>query len=103
MTDDIKPTLSRRGLLAATAGAAIGSGAITGFPTIWAQTIKDIELKQAGQPVTAIQAIGDQSQKDLGFKVTMMEHAGAPATAARSSGAWAMSPSGTPSWTRTAT
>ena len=36
-----------------------------------AQTIKDIELKHAGQPVTAIQAIGDQAQKDLGFKVTM--------------------------------
>ncbi len=42
-----------------------------GFPTIWAQTIKDIEIKHAGPPVTAIQAIGDQATKDLGFKVTM--------------------------------
>ena len=33
-------TPTRRTLLAAT-GAAIGSGAITGFPTIWAQNIKD--------------------------------------------------------------
>ena len=77
MTDDTtgaKTGLSRRRLLAAasaTAGVAAGSGAISGFPTIWAQTIKDIELKHAGMPVTAIQAIGDQASKDLGFKVTM--------------------------------
>ena len=74
MTDDTSPGVSRRRLLtaaAATAGVAAGSGAIRGFPTIWAQTIKDIELKHAGQPVTAIQGIGDQAQKDLGFKVTM--------------------------------
>ena len=78
MTDDTtsppRSTLSRRGLLtaaSAAAGVAAGSGAIRGFPTIWAQTIKDIELKHAGQPVTAIQGIGDQAQKDLGFKVTM--------------------------------
>ncbi len=79
MTDDTppadaKPGLSRRKLLtaaSATLGAAVGSGAITGFPTIWAQNIKDVELKHAGQPVTAIQAIGDQATKDLGFKVTM--------------------------------
>ena len=73
MSDDTKG-VSRRGLLkagSATLGAAIGSGAIQGFPTIWAQNIKDIELKHAGQPVTAIQAIGDQATKDLGFKVTM--------------------------------
>ena len=30
---------------AAAAGIAAGSGAVTGFPTIWAQTIKDITLK----------------------------------------------------------
>ena len=72
MTDETTPT--RRRLLAAasaTLGAAAGAGVLRGFPTIWAQTIKDIELRHAGQPVTAIQAIGDQAQKDLGFKVTM--------------------------------
>jgi putative spermidine/putrescine transport system substrate-binding protein len=74
MTADSKPSLSRRRLLtaaSATLGAAAGSGALRGFPTIWAQNIKDVELKHAGQPVTAIQAIGDQASKDLGFKVTM--------------------------------
>src|SRR5437588_76208 len=40
--------LSRRSLLktgAAAVAAAIGSDAIRGFPTIWAQEIKDIELR----------------------------------------------------------
>ncbi len=52
-------------------GAAAGSGAITGFPTIWAQNIKDVEIRHAGQPVTVLTQIGEQATKDLGFKVTM--------------------------------
>ena len=74
MTDQTTKNVSRRRLLrtaSAAVGVAAGSGAIGGFPMIWAQTIKDIELKHAGQPVTAIQGIGDQATKDLGFKVTM--------------------------------
>ena len=78
MTDDTPPAgktgISRRKLLtaaSATLGVAAGSGAITGFPTIWAQNIKDVELKHAGPPVTAFQGIGDQATKELGFKVTM--------------------------------
>jgi len=66
--------LSRRGLLksaAATAGTAIGSGAITGFPTIWAQNIRDVVLHHAGPPVTAIPAIAEQASRDLGFTVQM--------------------------------
>ncbi|WP_428540297.1 hypothetical protein [Rhodopila sp.] len=35
-------------------GTAIGSGAIGGFPTIWAQNIKDVVLRHAGPPVTTI-------------------------------------------------
>jgi putative spermidine/putrescine transport system substrate-binding protein len=71
---DKTPKLTRRGLLktaAATTGAAAGSGALTGFPTIWAQNIKDIVLRHAGPPVTAIPAIAEQASKDLGFTVTM--------------------------------
>ena len=63
--------ISRRGVLSAAVGVAAGSGAITGFPTIWAQNIKDVEIRHAGQPVTVLPQIGEQATKDLGFKVTM--------------------------------
>ena len=66
--------MSRRSLLkggAAVAGAAVGSGAITGFPTIWAQNIKDITLTHVGQSFSVIPQIGEQASKDLGFKIDM--------------------------------
>ena len=69
-----KKGISRRGVLkagAAVAGAAIGSDAVRGFPTIWAQEIKDIELRHVGVSYSVVKAIGDQAAKDLGFKVTM--------------------------------
>ena len=65
---------SRRKFLKATAaaaGSAIGAGAITGFPVIWAQNIKDVVLRHAGAPVTVLPAIGAQANKDLGFTVQM--------------------------------
>jgi putative spermidine/putrescine transport system substrate-binding protein len=66
--------VSRRRVLqsgAALAGLSAGSGALTGFPTIWAQNIKDITLFHAGPPVAAIPKIGEQASKDLGFTVKM--------------------------------
>ncbi|WP_108663533.1 ABC transporter substrate-binding protein [Acuticoccus kandeliae] len=66
--------ISRRSVMkgaAAAAGAAAGSGALGGFPTIWAQEIKDIELTHVGVSYSVVKAIGDQASKDLGFKVTM--------------------------------
>ncbi len=65
--------LSRRAILkggAAVAGIAAGP-AITGFPTIWAQNIKDIVIRHSGPPVTAIPRIAEQANKELGFKVQM--------------------------------
>src|ERR1700758_5755665 len=59
-----------RGVTAAT-GLAAGSGAVRGFPTIWAQNIKDVVLNHAGPPVTAIPRIAEQASKDLGFTVHM--------------------------------
>src|SRR5690349_11360779 len=70
----VQSGISRRALMkgtAAAAGAALGSSAVTGFPTIWAQNIKDVVLHHAGPPVTAIPAIAEQATKDLGFTVQM--------------------------------
>jgi putative spermidine/putrescine transport system substrate-binding protein len=66
--------VSRRTLLrgaSAVAGVAAGSGSLTGFPTIWAQNIKDVTLVHAGPPVAAIPQIGEQATKDLGFTIKM--------------------------------
>jgi len=65
--------LSRRALLKAGAALAGGAGAgvFTGAPTIWAQEIKDIELRHVGVSYSVVKAIGDQASKDLGFKVSM--------------------------------
>src|ERR1700719_450411 len=66
--------IDRRAILkagAAVTGAAIGFDAVRGFPTIWAQEIKDIELRHVGVSYSVVKAVGDQAAKDLGFKVTM--------------------------------
>ena len=60
-----------KGAAAAGAGLSAGAGAIGGFPTIWAQEAKDIVLRHAGPPVTAIPRIAEQATKDLGFTVQM--------------------------------
>jgi putative spermidine/putrescine transport system substrate-binding protein len=61
---------SRRSLLA-TAGVAAGSGAITGFPTIWAQNIKNVTLRQFGTGVSNLNAVADKVKSDLGFTLSM--------------------------------
>src|SRR2546427_8269804 len=48
----------------ATATAAAGSH-ITGFPTVWAQNIKDIKLVQAGGSYSAVIDIGREATKEL--------------------------------------
>jgi putative spermidine/putrescine transport system substrate-binding protein len=61
---------------AAITGSAAGAGAITGFPLIWAQNIKDVVLRHNGTPVTALPAIAEQANKDLGFTVQMQASEG---------------------------
>ncbi|WP_417579999.1 ABC transporter substrate-binding protein [Nitrincola sp.] len=66
--------LSRRKLLkgAASVGAvALGSGAITGFPMIWAQNIKNVTLRQFGTGVSNLNAIADKCKEDLGFNLQL--------------------------------
>jgi putative spermidine/putrescine transport system substrate-binding protein len=69
-----KTRISRRNILkggAAIAGAAIGSGAITGFPTIWAQNIKDVTLRQFGTGVSNLNEVAAKVKEDLGFTLEM--------------------------------
>ena len=71
----IEKGVTRRGMLktaaAAVGGAAIGSGAINGFPTIWAQNIKNVTLRQFGTGVSDLTVIADQCKKDLGFSLSL--------------------------------
>ena len=74
MTDKTssKTDISRRSLLkagAAAAGLAAGSGAITGFPTIWAQN--PITLRQFGTGVSNLNAIAEKCKEDLGITLEM--------------------------------
>ncbi len=66
--------VSRRKVLkgaAATAGLAVGAGAVTGFPMVWAQNLKDITIHHVGAPYSAIIDIANQANKDLPFKIEM--------------------------------
>jgi len=68
-------SLSRRDLLkrgsAVALGAAVGSKAITGFPTIWAQNIKNVTLRQFGTGVSNINEIAIRAKEDLGITLEM--------------------------------
>ncbi|VAW17103.1 ABC transporter, substrate-binding protein (cluster 1, maltose/g3p/polyamine/iron) [hydrothermal vent metagenome] len=69
-----KGAISRRSVLkgtAATAGLAIGSGAVTGFPTLWAQNIKDVTLRQFGTGVSNLNDVANKVKEDLGFTLEM--------------------------------
>jgi putative spermidine/putrescine transport system substrate-binding protein len=67
-----KRNISRRTVLkgtAAAAGVAVGSGAIQGFPTIWAQNLKNVTLRSIGSAVTHVEPWAKQASEDLGFKI----------------------------------
>lgn len=66
--------LSRRSFLKAAGalgGAAVGSGAITGFPMIWAQNIKNVTLRQFGTGVSNLNAIAEKAKQDLGINLQL--------------------------------
>ena len=74
VTKGTRKGFSRRTMLkgsAAAAGVAIGSGAIKGFPTIWAQNIKDVELRIAGLSVSNMPQVEELAKKDLGLTIKM--------------------------------
>jgi putative spermidine/putrescine transport system substrate-binding protein len=59
----------------AAVGVVAGAELITGFPTVWAQQLKDITLFQVGGSYSAIIDIARQATKDLGFKIEMQNAA----------------------------
>lgn len=69
-----KAGVTRRAFIQGVAGvsaAAIGSGAITGFPMVWAQNIKNVTLRQFGTGVSNINAIAEKCKEDLGFSLQL--------------------------------
>ena len=72
MTEMKKKGISRRSVLkgsAAAVGLAAGTGAITGFPMVWAKS--DITLRQFGTGVSNINAIAEKCKADLGITLEM--------------------------------
>ncbi|MFC3677625.1 PotD/PotF family extracellular solute-binding protein [Ferrovibrio xuzhouensis] len=66
--------IDRRAVLkgaAAGIGLAAGSGAFTGFPTIWAQNIKNVTLRQFGTGVSNLNAIAEKCKADTGITLQM--------------------------------
>ncbi|MGD9536016.1 MAG: PotD/PotF family extracellular solute-binding protein [Alphaproteobacteria bacterium] len=66
--------VNRRAVLkgaAAAAGVAVGSKAVTGFPTIWAQELKDVTITHVGMSYSTIIDIARKATEDLGFTVEM--------------------------------
>jgi putative spermidine/putrescine transport system substrate-binding protein len=69
--------ISRRTVLKG--GAVIaGTTAITGFPMVWAQSLKDVTLVHTGMSYSTIADIARQASQDLGFKIEMsvVDHPG---------------------------
>ncbi len=64
-------TTRRRLLKAASAAAGVAAAFPTGFPTIWAQNIKNVTLRQFGTGVSALNPIAEKVKQDLGFTLQM--------------------------------
>ncbi len=69
--------VTRRSVLKGGAAVA-GVTAVTGFPTVWAQNLKDVTLMHTGMSYSTLPDIARQATEDLGFKVEMsvVDHPG---------------------------
>ena len=93
-------SVSRRTLLkgaAAAAGATAGSGAITGFPMVWSQNIKNIVIRQMGTSGDTNKGIEDAANKDLPFtmKMTALDPSSVVARAVSQTNSWDIVSNGT--------
>lgn len=52
-------------------GIVAGSGAITGFPMVWAQKSKNITLRQFGTGVSNLNAVSQKAKEDLGINIQL--------------------------------
>ena len=59
-----KRRISRRTVLKGGA-AIVASTAVTGFPTVWAQTLKDVVLNHTGMSYSTLSQIAEQASKDV--------------------------------------
>ncbi len=73
----LNKTISRRSVLKGGAAVA-GVTAVTGFPMVWAQNLKDVTLNHTGMSYSTLPDIAKQASQDLGFKVEMsvVDHPG---------------------------
>ena len=72
LEDTKSKNISRRSVLKGTAAAAAGIGAasaIGGFPTVWAQDLKDITIRQLGLAVSNMDPFAKMATDALGFTV----------------------------------
>ena len=71
MSDPKESGLSRRAVLKGGAAAAgvSAAAAVGGFPSVWAQDIKDIEIRMLGSAVTHMKPWEEMAEEALGFKL----------------------------------
>ena len=69
MTKATKTGLSRRNMLKGTAAGVAAS--TLGAPTLWAQNIKDVTLRQFGTGVSNLNEVATKVKEDLGFTLEM--------------------------------
>ena len=65
-----KTSLNRRSVLKG-AAALSAATAVTGFPTVWAQNIKNVTLRQFGTGVSNLNDVAAKVKEDLGFTLEM--------------------------------
>ncbi|MEM9782541.1 MAG: extracellular solute-binding protein, partial [Pseudomonadota bacterium] len=71
-TAKLKGGVSRRSVLKGGATVAAGiAGSTIGAPTIWAQNIKDVTLRQFGTGVSNLNEVAAKVKEDLGFTLEM--------------------------------
>ncbi|MGQ7844396.1 ABC transporter substrate-binding protein [Granulosicoccus sp. 3-233] len=61
----------RRLLKGASASAVVAASTVFGVPTLWAQNIKNVTLRQFGTGVSNLNDVADKVKEDLGFTLEM--------------------------------